>query len=501
MGSGSPWEPSRPGLGRIRVEPVEGVPPLEALFAVVAREPGAFLLESSWRPHRFSRWSFLGARPRKVLWARGSSLRLREGGRSRRWTGNPFSALRQALRAELRFTPSAEAAAWGVPFQAGAVGFLGYDLCHFVERLPRTVRRDIPLPDLYFAFYDALLALDHERGLLLRVVADRGPGPGPSREARAQWRWLGDLCRRARSVRPRSKSLPAVSAGDLSSNLTRAEYLRAVGRAIDYIEAGDIFQVNLSQRFEGSLTVAPAELYQRLRVVNPAPFAAYIAGRRWAVVGSSPERFLRVGDGVVETCPIKGTRPRGAEPAADARLRRALLASEKDNAELTMIVDLERNDLGRVCDYGSVEVTEPRVLEAHPTVYHLVATVRGRLARGRDLVHLVRASFPGGSVTGAPKVRAMEIIDELEPTARNLYTGALGYIGYDGRMDLSIVIRTFLTARTGGTAGARFWFQVGGGIVADSRPQAEYQETLDKGRGLVAALSAADLSPAGNQVP
>jgi len=317
------------------------------------------------------------------------------------------------------------------------------------------------------------------------VVVDRESGPGLSPRGEAHRDWLRDLLRRARLERSPDPLPSDVSLGRLQSNFTPAQYRRAVRRAIDYIEAGDIFQVNLSQRFEGRLTVAPFELYRRLRAVNPASFAAYLAGRGWAVVSSSPERFLRLRDGHVETCPIKGTRPRASEPEADARLRQELLASAKDNAELTMIVDLERNDLGRVCDYGSVRVSEPRVLERHPTVHHLVATVEGQLAPGRDLIDLLRASFPGGSITGAPKVRAMEIIDELEPTARSLYTGALGYIGYDGCMDLSIVIRTFLVA------GERFYFQVGGGIVADSQPEAEYQETLDKGRALVAAVSAA----------
>ncbi len=476
-------EPLKTRTGRLYVERLESVPAVSALFDVIATEPGAFLLESGPPTHRFSRWSFLGARPRKVLSARGADITVTQGRRRSRSSASPFRALRAALGEEPLPVVPEEVRELGIPFLAGAVGFLGYDLCHFVERLPRTVPADIPLPDLYFAFYDAVLALDHEGEALYSVVRDREPGAHPSAGARAYLRWLGDLVRRAQAA-PREPPAPgAVLAGALQSNFTSAQYLRAVARTIDYIGAGDIFQVNLSQRFEGRLTASPADLYRRLHAANPAPFAAYLAGENWTVVGSSPERFLRVRDGRVETCPIKGTRPRSADPATDSRLREELLASAKDNAELTMIVDLERNDLGRVCEYGSVVVSEPRVLEVHPTVYHLVATVEGRLAPGRDLVNLLRATFPGGSITGAPKVRAMEIIDELEPTARNLYTGALGYIGCDGSMDLSIVIRTFLVA------GDHFWFQVGGGIVADSLPEAEYQETLDKGRALVGALS------------
>jgi para-aminobenzoate synthetase component 1 len=481
---GSPW--------RVEVAVAGSVPEVPALLAALAEEPGAFLLESSWRPHRFSRWSFLGARPRKVLCARGREVCVNEGARRRRFTANPFSALRATLAEETGPVSGDEARALGIPFLGGAVGFLGYDLCHFVERLPRTTRADIPLPDLYFAFYDALLTLDHREGVLYLVVSDREPGVGQSVRLRDGFRWLKDVVGRAEKLRPDRPATSNISSPDVwTSNFTRAEYLHAVARAIDYIKAGDIFQVNLSQRFEGKLRASPAQLYLRLREVNPAPFAAYLAGEDWAVVGASPERFLQVQAGRVETCPIKGTRPRSPDAGTDAELRQQLLNSEKDGAELTMIVDLERNDLGRVCDYGSVQVREPRFLDVHPTVYHLVATVEGVLAAGRGLVDLLRATFPGGSITGAPKVRAMQIIDELEPTARNLYTGALGYVGCDGTTDLSIVIRTFLVA------GDRFWFQVGGGIVADSTPEAEYQETLDKGRGLVAALSARAASAPG----
>lgn len=489
MGRAGTGRRSRGSSRRVEVASAGSVPEVSALLAAVAEEPGAFLLESSWRPHRFSRWSFLGARPRKILSARGTEICVTEAGRQERFTANPFRALRATLAEETGPVLGEEAKSLGIPFLGGAVGFLGYDLCHFVEQLPRTARTDISLPDLYVAFYDALLALDHEEGVLYLVASDRDAGAGSSPLLRERLHWLREVVQRAEGLRPGLAASPALSLARVwKSNFTRPEYLRAVARAIEYIEAGDIFQVNLSQRFEGRLQGSPMELYLRLREVNPAPFAAYLAGEDWAVVGASPERFLRVQAGRVETCPIKGTRPRSPEPAADAELRQQLLASEKDRAELTMIVDLERNDLGRVCHYGSVRVREPRFLDPQPTVYHLVATVEGVLAPGRDLVDLLRATFPGGSITGAPKVRAMQIIDELEPTARNLYTGALGYIGCDGTTDLSIVIRTFLVA------GDHFWFQVGGGIVADSTPEAEYQETLDKGRGLVAALSAQAVS-------
>ncbi len=268
----------------------------------------------------------------------------------------------------------------------------------------------------------------------------------------------------------------------LTSHFTLAAYCKAVERVKEYIAAGDIFQANLSQRFASPLSFSPWMLYKRLRSINPAPFAAYLSYPELVIASASPERFLKVKHGVVETRPIKGTRPRGKDPEEDRRLRTELLSSAKDRAELTMIIDLERNDLGRVCSFGSVHVPELIVLEEYPTVFHLVATVRGTLAPGKDLVDLLKATFPGGSITGAPKIRAMEIIEELEPVTRGVYTGAIGDLGFDGSADLNIVIRTFIIKD--GWA----YFQVGGGIVADSDPEMEYWETIHKGRALMLAL-------------
>jgi para-aminobenzoate synthetase component 1 len=272
----------------------------------------------------------------------------------------------------------------------------------------------------------------------------------------------------------------------LRSNFSHRRYLAAVEAAREYICAGDIFQVNLSQRFEADLNIPPYELYRRLRRINPAPFASYLEFDGVSVVGASPERFLRVRGDWVETRPVKGTRPRGRTPAEDRALAEELMSSLKDRAENVMIVDLERNDIGRVCRYGTVKVTELAVLETYPTVFHLTSTVRGRLSAGKNRIDLLKATFPGGSITGAPKVRAMEIIDELEPTRRSVYTGSVGYLSFSGEMDSNIVIRTFLVKD------GKAYFQVGGGIVYDSEPEAEYVETLDKARALVQALT---LSP------
>jgi para-aminobenzoate synthetase component 1 len=265
----------------------------------------------------------------------------------------------------------------------------------------------------------------------------------------------------------------------LLSSFDRSGYLRAVSRVIEYIQAGDCFQVNLAQRLLYPNALPPRELYRRLRTRNPAPFAGYFDLGEFVVASASPERFLRVTGGEVQTRPIKGTRPRGASPEEDRTRLAELLASAKDRAENVMIIDLLRNDLGRVCEYGSVRVAAVCLPETHPTVHHLVSEVRGRLRAGQGPVDLLRAAFPGGSVTGAPKVRAMEIIAELEPTARGPYCGSLGYLGFDGSMDTNILIRTF-------TAG-RGWvqFPVGGGVVADSVPAQEYEETWHKAAGLL----------------
>src|SRR5688572_31441638 len=284
---------------------------------------------------------------------------------------------------------------------------------------------------------------------------------------------------------PAAPAYPSDAAGGigLRSTFTHRGYLDAVAKVREYIVAGDIFQANLSQRFQAPLREPPFALYRRLRRRNPAPFAAYLAFGDVTVLSASPERFLRLDpDRQVETRPIKGTRPRGLGPMHDAALGRALAESEKDRAENVMIVDLLRNDLSRVCRPGTVRVPELFALEQHPTVHHLVSTVLGELEPGADAVDLVRAAFPGGSITGAPKVRAMEIIAELEPTRRGVYCGSIGYLSATGAMDTSIVIRTFLALR------GQVYFQAGGGIVADSDPEQEYRETLDKARALIQTL-------------
>ncbi|HHT9132672.1 MAG TPA: aminodeoxychorismate synthase component I [Candidatus Tripitaka californicus] len=448
-----------------------------------------FFLDSALRQHGLSRYSLLGCQPFLVLRSKGSNITVEDGtGVPQEREGNPFEVLRSYLRT---FSVGASASGgWVAPGESEvalppicrtgvAVGYLGYDLHHFLERLPKNAIDDLEFPDMYFGFYDKFVVYDHREGRCFLVGRNLGddvqeftallcaPGVGATRRVAPT---KGKRCQ-------------------IKGNFTKRGYLEAIRQAKEYIARGDIYQVNLSQRFQTELDCAPHELYLRLREINPAPFSAYLQFGDNVIISSSPERFLKVeavapqASRRVQTCPIKGTRPRGINPSSDQRLMEELLHSTKDNAELTMIVDLERNDLGKVCNYGSVKVLEKKRLEAHPTVFHLVATVEGDLYPQYDLIDLLKATFPGGSVTGAPKIRAMEIIDELEHTTRNVYTGAIGHIGIDGSMDLAIAIRTFLIK------GHSASFQAGGGIVADSRPEEEYQETLFKSRALVESLA------------
>ncbi len=447
-------------------------------FDTLTVRPFSFFLDSGMDPGKLGRYSFMGSDPFLVLRSRGDEVTLVNTGVEEVRRGNPFDVLGELLEKYSLDDSRAE-----IPFAGGAVGYFSYDLCHFIERLPTTAVDDLQLPECYLAFYDSVVAFDHQEGKAY-LVATGFPESEESRRQRRAREGLKELQSRLQDS-PRSSAGGELSAGGgvvLKSNFTHEAYLEAVATAREYICAGDIFQVNLSQRFEADLNVAPYELYKRLREINPAPFANYFNFDGVSVVGASPERFLKVRGDWVETRPIKGTRPRGTSHDEDRALAQELLSSVKDRAENIMIVDLERNDIGRVCRYGTVRVTETAILETYPTVFHLTSTVVGRLSEGKSRIDLLKATFPGGSITGAPKVRAMEIIDELEPTRRSVYTGSLGYLGFGGDMDLDIVIRTILVKE------GRAYFQVGGGIVYDSKPQAEYDETLDKGRALIQAL-------------
>ena len=461
--------------------------------------PYRLFLDSAARSSRLGRYSFLTADPVAIVRSKGARV---ECDGAPIAGGDALDALRTRL-APFAASPLPELP----PFQGGAAGYLAYDWGRVHERLPAPRYEDLGVADVVLGIYDWVLAWDHEASRAW-LISTGLLEPSPEARARRAAERAGLVLDRLRATgtppaspppspdargpgREGGAHAPTYSVGgrasdprlELRSSFTHAGYLDAVARVREYIFAGDIFQANLSQRFDAPLTEPPWELYRRLRTQNAAPFAAFLDFPEAIVLSASPERFLSVSaDGGVETRPIKGTRPRGIGPEHDAALGLALTASAKDRAENLMIVDLLRNDLSRVCAPGSVRVPELFALEHYATVHHLVSTVVGDLAPGEDALSLLRAAFPGGSITGAPKVRAMEIIAELEPSERGVYCGAIGYVSLTGALDCSIAIRTAV-AHAG-----RVYFSAGGGIVADSDPEEEYRETLDKARGMIDAL-------------
>jgi para-aminobenzoate synthetase component 1 len=441
------------------------------VFAQVADRPGSVLLESQSRSCG-ARYSLIFVDPFAVLQTVGGRTILEFRHRERVLASSPFHALRSVLRPR---SPDAQLA-------GGAVGYFEYELHPFIENTPVSAPDDLRLPDCRLGLYNCCAAFDHvERTVTLNgcAVAD-APDPRDGMEA------LEELVLKASHGGDRDGPLWTSPSGSatLRSNFTQAEYCAAVSRVKDYIAAGDVYQVNLSQRFTAPLGVHPWELYLRLRESNPAPYAAYLNAGDFQIVSSSPECFLDYDPSsrTVETRPIKGTRPRAVDPGEDRRLAAELASSEKDIAENVMIVDLLRNDLGRVCGYGSITVPELAEVESYPTVHHLVSTITGKLRKDCDCIDLLTACFPGGSITGAPKIRAVEIIDELETVRRGIYTGSIGCLGFDGSARLNIAIRTAVVKD------GMCHFHAGGGIVADSDPEMEYQETLDKARAFFEAL-------------
>ena len=467
---------------RVLCRPVHQVLDLpgERLAEVIGSWPEPALLESGPGFGDAGRWSILTAHPRLVWEATDSHWSLHtDSGVAENGDGDVLAVLAGLLR-QFGLAEAIEQPDPAIPpFQGGMIGFFGYDLAPLIERLPRRSPRDSRLPDIRLALYDTAVTLDASTGRTELWAWDL-TGEGRAAALRRCRTWRKALDRASRSPRPVSG--PHSSRQAPSSSTDRETYLAKVRRVLEYIAAGDVFQVNLSQQFSAQGRHDPLDLYLRLKEQSPAPFAAFLQWKDLAVVSASPESFYQTSGGVLITRPIKGTRPRGKDRDEDDRLAADLLASPKDRAELTMIVDLERNDLGRVCEYGSVVVREPLTIESFAQVHHLVATVEGRLRQNAGPVDMIRALFPGGSITGAPKIRAMEIIDELEPNRRSLYTGAIGYLSRGGSSGFNIAIRTILVE------GDRASFQVGGGIVADSDPGAEYEETLAKGKGMLAVL-------------
>ncbi|WP_341501326.1 aminodeoxychorismate synthase component 1 [Gallaecimonas sp. GXIMD4217] len=430
---------------------------LVARFAPLAHQSWAILLDSASESHPDSRYSLLSAEPRWTLESRGSEVRIQ--GDCRVQAGGPL----ETLKAMMAAWPQIESE---LPFATGALGLLGYDLGRQIERLPALAKDDIPLPELALGFYDWALISDHQQqqSWLIALAAPE-----------ERLAWLDAQCP--------GETAPFALTGDWQANMTRAEYGARFDRVQAYLKSGDCYQINLAQRFSAPYEGDEWQAYLKLRTANQAPFSAFLRLDEGAVLSISPERFLRLKDGQVQTKPIKGTLPRLADPAEDRAQAERLAASPKDRAENVMIVDLLRNDLGRVARPGSVRVPELFAVESFPAVHHLVSTVTSELAEGQTAVDLLAAAFPGGSITGAPKVRAMEIIEELEPHRRSAYCGSIAYLSANGAMDSSIAIRTLVASR----GLLHCW--AGGGLVADSQVDAEYQETFDKVAKILPALS------------
>lgn len=488
------------------------VTPFE-IFEILSHGKNCFFLDSSLNSnYSLGRYSFLGIDPFYILRTKNQ---------------DPFRKLREILgRYKISISKN------NLPFLGGAVGYLAYDLGLILEKkIKIKPKKDLGIPDCFFGFYNTIIIIDHLKQLLyifsvgfpernhrlakllsqsnfkkiyrlltkidgvekpqnlresacpdsiIQIYPSRDPasylfagrdnlrGPAFSAQLNSNFTPLEDLL----------KSHP-----DLLMGFTKEEYLLVIKKAKEYIRKGDIYQVNLSQEFKVKSPLSSFQIYKHLRKISPSYFSAYIDALDFQILSSSPERFLRLEGDLVTTRPMKGTRPRGKNKIQDIALKKELLNSAKDKAELIMIVDLERNDLGRVCSYDSIKVNALRQLEEYNTVFQTTATVCGRLHKDKDRIDLMRACFPGGSITGCPKIRAMEIIEELEPNRRSIYTGCLGYLSFSGSMDFNILIRTILKKDD------KLYFGVGGGIVADSKPEEEYQETLIKARAMIEAIN------------
>jgi len=462
--------------GTSAVVPIEPMAagPLDTFDGLRRKMRVPFFLDSADGPEHIARYSLVGGDPFLTFTCRNGTYRIESvDGEVTTCSDDPFDALDELIG---RFA----AASGGCPFAGSAVGFIGYDAKNYIEQLPDTVDDDLGLPEIAFGFYDTVAVFDRVENSAYVTACGAVDGVlGLSEPAETRARRFADRIRRVQPVDPSDRHYRI---GKVSSTHGYRQYRRMVMRCKEYIEAGDIFQANLSQRLGARFRGDTLSLYRTLRHINPSPFAFYMDWTDMQLVSCSPERLVRTRGSVIDTRPIAGTRPRGTTDDTDAALHRELRLNVKEAAEHIMIVDMSRNDLGRVCMYGTVRPDELRVIERYSHVFHIVSNVSGRMRSGTTPAAVIRAVFPGASITGVPKVRCMEIIDELEPVRRGPYTGSAGYIGFNGEMDLNIIIRTFVVRN--GMA----YVQVGGGIVADSEPRREFDETLHKARALIKAL-------------
>jgi len=441
----------------------------EELFAHFDRIPEASLLNSSLETD-ISRFSFIGLDPFLVLKSKNGKTELISNEKSVKTGKDPFECLDFILKTYKTDNPSP------FPFTSGGVGFLSYDLKDLLENIEQRSEDDLNVPDIYFVFYKTIIIFDREKkGEVYISSTGDHKNTGAIKDI---------LMSKPEDTAPLNDNyIPS-----LQSNFTKEEYIRSILRIKEYIRDGDIYQLCLSQRFRTEWPHPPYSLYRKLNKINPSPFSAYLNFDPCKVISSSPELFLRVANGCIETRPMKGTRPRGESPEKDMELRENLLKSEKDKAELLMIVDLERNDLGRVAIPGSIKVKESRRIESYSTVFQTISVIDGKVDQDVTFGDILRSSFPGGSISGCPKIRAMEIIEELEPTRRGIYTGSIGYISFHDTMDLNIAIRTMIMKKND------LYFQAGGGIISDSCPETEYEETLVKAKAMIQSLYP-ELSP------
>ncbi len=433
------------------IEPIE-------IYAMIKDEPHSFILESSLYHDEYGRYSIVASNPFEVV----------------KYSNDPecIDKFRNTMN-KYSFESNDEKK-YGLPFNGGAVGYLSYDLGRYLEKIENKTTVDMEVPDLYFGLYDWAYVIDHKDKNLYIVTANL--------DKVKEVKIIAEREELILNSKPTKISYTTDEEIPLKSNFTKQEYIDSIERVRQYIRSGDIYQANLTQRFDARTSRSAFDIYAQLREVGPTIFGGLLNFEDVQVISNSPERFIKVENRKIQTRPIKGTKPRGETPEQDEFFKNELSNSEKDKAELLMIVDLERNDLGRVSKIGSVKVPELFKIEAYANVYHLVATIESEIDKEKDIYDVIKATFPGGSITGAPKIRAMEVIEELEPTRRNVYTGSIGYIGFDGTTDLNIAIRTIVKKDD------RITFQVGGGITWDSKPEDEYMETLHKAKSIMKTL-------------
>jgi anthranilate synthase component 1 len=456
--------------------------PVSAFLRLQAISEKAFLLESVEGGEKTARYSFLGCQPFSTIRYCDNSIEVESSGEKKHFEGNIFEYLKLLFESYNAVHPP------GLPrFTGGAVGYFGYETVHLLEKIPKNKTDDIGLPEALFMLFDTVLVFDHlthQIHIISNVFLDNKTDPlqVQYQEAIDKIEFLRKELENEVSVIENHTS----TSTEIYSNLKKSDYYQAVSVAKNYINAGEIYQVVLSQKFHKEIDVDPFNIYRALRVINPSPYLYFVKVDDTCILGSSPELMVRVEDGTVEVRPIAGTRPRGKDEAEDQRYAEELRNDEKEIAEHIMLVDLGRNDVGRVSEYGSVEVTELMSIEKYSHVMHLVSNVRGKLKPKLCAIDALKACFPAGTVSGAPKIRAMEIIAELEPTKRGVYSGALGYLDFCGNLDTCIAIRTIITK------GKESYFQAGAGIVADSIPEKEYLETVEKASALRAAIEFAE---------